>query len=78
MYAKIRPHRGEATEGFTPREAVPTIHPFCLRGGQEEGHIIAGFGMSGGEHLSIDGALEHPLKRGITGTLQVGCHACPV
>lgn len=78
MYAEIRPHRGEATEGFASGETIPAIHPFRFRGGQEEGHIITGFGMSGGEHLPIDGALEYPLKRGITGTPQVGCHACPV
>lgn len=78
VQSEIRPYWCEATEGFASREAVPALHPFSFRGGQQEGHIVPGLGMSGGEYLPVDGAPEHPLKRGVTRTLQVGCHTRPV
>ena len=78
MGSEPGPRRAVGAELLAAGQAVAALDPFRPARRQQDRDVVAGLGVSGGEHLAVEGGVEHPAQRAVAGPVELGGDADPV
>ena len=76
--AQPGPHRPVGAELLAARQAVAAVDALGDARREQDGDVVAGLGVAGGDDLAVDGGFEEPALRGVAGPFELGGRADPV
>jgi hypothetical protein len=75
---EVGPDRGEAAEDLATGEPPASLDALRARRREEQGDVVAGLAVTGGEDVACGCLLEQPAKARVTGAVELGGDPRPV